>query len=74
VSSIEKGFGVLKNIMLMRERFELLDKRIETVSDDLDALGSSHAKLAERVASIEGYIRGRSDQMNAQGRLAGPDA
>jgi chaperonin cofactor prefoldin len=43
--------------MLMGERFDSLDRRIETVATDLDVLARSHARLGERVAEIEGYLR-----------------
>ena len=57
MSTFEKGYGLLKSLMLMRERFDGLERRIATVSDDLSALARSHARLGERVADIEGYLR-----------------
>ena len=58
--------------MLMHERFDGLDRRINRLDGDLTDLSRSHAELAQRVAKIEGYIRGRSDQAAAQGRLEQP--
>lgn len=73
MSGAEKAFGVIKTIMLMNERFDRLDERNKELAQELGALGRSHAELAERVAKIEGYIRGRADQAAAQGRLPGPE-
>lgn len=57
MSTFEKGYGVLKSLMLMGERFDGLDRRIATVSTDLASLAQSHARIGERVADIEGYLR-----------------
>ena len=57
MSTAEKGFGMLKSLMLMGERFDGLDRRIESVSRDLAALSQSHVRVSERVAGIEGYLR-----------------
>ena len=73
MSSTEKIFGVVKSVMLMHERFDGLDRRINRLDGDLTDLSRSHAELAQRVAKIEGYIRGRSDQAAAQARLAEPE-
>jgi hypothetical protein len=69
MSGTEKVFGAVKAIMLMQERFDGIDQKILRQEDDLTALSRSHAELAQRVSSIEGYIRGRSDQAVAQGLL-----
>ena len=73
MSSTEKIFGVVKSVMLMHERFDGLDRKINRLDGDLTDLSRSHAELAQRVAKIEGYIRGRSDQAAAQAKLAGPE-
>lgn len=57
--------------MLMQERFDAIDKKLLRQEDDITALSRSHAELAQRVAAIEGYIRGRSDQAMTQGLLPG---
>lgn len=69
MSSTEKIFGVVKSVMLMHERFDGLDQRVNRLDGDLTDLSRSHAALAQRVADIEGYIRGRSDQAAAQSAL-----
>lgn len=70
MSGAEKAIGIVKSIMLMHERFDGLDKRIARTEADLTDLSRSHAELAQRVAAIEGYIRGRSDQAASQPRIA----
>lgn len=57
MSTLEKGFGLLKSVMLMGERFDSLDRRIQGLSDELAALAQSHGRISERVAEIEGYLR-----------------
>lgn len=57
MSSTEKIFGVLKSVMLMHERFDGLDKKVQRLDGDLTDLSRSHAALAQRVADIEGYLR-----------------
>ena len=57
MSTFEKGFGLLKSVMLMSERFDGLDRRIASLSNDLAALSQSHGRMSERVAEIEGYLR-----------------
>jgi predicted methyltransferase len=69
VSNTEKVFGAVKAIMLMQERFDGIDKKILRLEDDLTDVGKSHSELAQRVAAIEGYIRGRADQAAIQPRL-----
>jgi hypothetical protein len=57
VSGTEKAIGIIKSIMLMHERFDGLDKRINRLDVDLTDLSRSHAALAQRVADIEGFLR-----------------
>lgn len=65
-SGAEKAYGLLKSVLLMNERFDSLDGKIGDLSQDLSALAHSHADLGQRVAQIEGYMRGRADQAAAQ--------
>jgi len=57
MSTFEKGYGALKSLMLMGERFDGLERRLATVADDLAALSQSHVRVSERVAELEGYLR-----------------
>ncbi len=72
MSSAEKAFSVIKTAMLMQERFEALDRKTNRLADDLADLAKEQAKLAERVAVMEGYLRGRADQAATQARLPDP--
>ena len=65
----EKAFGIVKSIILMHERFDALDERIKRVDNDLTDLSRSHADLAQEVAELRGYFRGRTDQAAIQKRL-----
>ena len=66
MSGTQKVFGAVKAVMLMHERFDALDQKVKRLDGDLTALSRSHAELAQRVAVIEGYLRGRADQAAAQ--------
>lgn len=66
MSSTDKIYGLLKSVMLMGERFDAIDDKMKDLSSGLSALSGSHAELAQRVAAIEGYLRGRADQASAQ--------
>ena len=57
MSKVEKGYGILKSVMLMGERFDAIDRRLERMSNDIERLSGSHSRLAERVSQIEGYLR-----------------
>ena len=57
MSSTEKIFGVVKSVMLMHERFDGLDKKMQRLDDDLTDLSRSHAALAQRMSDMEGYLR-----------------
>jgi prefoldin subunit 5 len=66
MSRPEKLFGVIKTVMLMNERFDAIDKRIQRLDTDLSDLSRSHAELAQQVAEMRGYLRGRADQAAPQ--------
>ncbi len=66
MSGTEKVFGLVKSVMLMSERFDMIDQRVNRLEVDLTDLSRSHVELAQRVAVIEGYIRGRADQAATQ--------
>lgn len=68
MSRPEKLFGVIKSVMLMHERFDAIDKRIQRLDTDLSDISRSHAELAQKVAEMQGYVRGRADQAAAQKR------
>ena len=57
MSSTERVFAVIKSVMLMHERFDGLDKRVQRLDGDLTDLSRSHAALAQRLSDVEGYLR-----------------
>jgi hypothetical protein len=69
MSAFDRIYSGLKAVMLMDERFDRIDSELRGLSQDFSGLAASHADLAQRVAAIEGYIRGRSDQAATQARL-----
>jgi len=71
VTNADRAYGMLKSVLLMNERFDSLDKRMKTISDDLSLLSRDHAELAQRVARIEGVMEGYA-RASDQRRL--PDA
>lgn len=71
MSGTERFFSTIKTVMLMQERFDGLDKQVARLETDLTDVAKSHAELAQRVAVIEGYIRGRADQAAIQKQLPG---
>ena len=70
MSAFDRIYNGLKGVMLMNERFDRIDVQLRDLGEDLGSLASSHAELAQRVAAIEGYIRGRSDQAASRPRIA----
>jgi hypothetical protein len=69
MSVLDRLHGGLKAVMLMDERFERIDAELKGLGGDFGRLAASHAELAQRVAVIEGYLRGRADQAAIQTRL-----
>lgn len=70
MSAFDRVYKGLKAVMLMDERFDRIDTQLRGLGDDFGALAKSHAELAQRVAVIEGYIRGRADQAAIQPRIS----
>ena len=66
MSGAEKALGVIKTFMRVNERFDALDQRVKRLDRDMTDLSRSHAEVAQRVAVIEGYLRGRADQATNQ--------
>ena len=46
-----------------------LEVVLRALGEDIGRLSSSHVELAQRVAVIEGYLRGRADQAATQSLL-----
>ena len=69
MSGTEKAYGIIKGFLLMNERFDALEERVRSNAKELADLSRSHSELAQRVAVLEGYIRGRADQAAVQAQL-----
>jgi hypothetical protein len=62
--AFDRIYQGIKAVMLMNERFDRIDAQLRGLGDDIGKLTASHVELAQRVAAIEGYIRGRADEAN----------
>ena len=69
MSATDRAVGVVKSVLLFRETLDRLQAQLGDLRSDMKALAGGHAELAQRVAVIEGYIRGRADQAALQPRL-----
>lgn len=58
MSSAEKAYGAIKNIILMNERFDAIQAELRGLSTELADLARSHSDLGQRVSRIEGFIDG----------------
>ena len=58
MSSAEKAIGIIKAVFTFQEKIDALDHDIGALSDRLTRLAESHVALRDRVAQIEGYLKG----------------
>jgi hypothetical protein len=58
VSSLGDAFAALKNVMLLHERMEGIQKDVERLSADLKDTNRWVAAIDRRVARIEGVMEG----------------
>lgn len=58
MSGVDRAYGLIKSVMLMGERFDMIDRTLEGLSGDLGDLSRSHSDVAQRVARIEGVMEG----------------
>ena len=58
MSSLGDAFAALKNVMLLHERLEGVQKEVERLSDDLKGLNRYAVEIDRRVARIEGVMEG----------------
>ena len=57
MSATEKAFGLVKRLMLYDETIDAVRSDLSELTQDMSKLADSHARLTERVADIEGYLR-----------------
>jgi hypothetical protein len=58
MSSLGDAFAALKNVMLLHERLEGVQKDVERLSDDVKGLNRYAVEIDRRVARIEGVMEG----------------
>ncbi len=58
MSSAEKAFGLVKTIFTFQEKLDAMNRDLAALGDKLGRLAESHAMLRDRVAQIEGYLKG----------------
>lgn len=58
MSSVGDAFAALKNVMLLHERMERVQKDVERLTDDLKDTNRWTAEIDRRVARIEGVMEG----------------
>ena len=61
MSTSEKAYGLIKAVLTYQERMDGLEKKLASLSDGMTRLADSHVALRDRVSTIEGYLRGRSE-------------
>ena len=58
MSSFGDAFAALKNVMLLHERLEGVQKDVERLSEDMKGLNRYAVEIDRRVARIEGVMEG----------------
>ena len=58
MSSLGDAFAALKNVMLLHERLEGVQRDVERLSDDVKGLNRYAVEIDRRVARIEGVMEG----------------
>jgi hypothetical protein len=72
MSGLGEAFAALKNVMLLHERMERVQKDTERLSGDLKDTNKWIAEIDRRVAHIEGVMDGyqRASSANPRRRLS----
>jgi hypothetical protein len=58
VSALGEAFAALKNVMLMQDKLERMQKEIEASAADLRGVRDYAIEIDKRVARIEGVMEG----------------
>jgi hypothetical protein len=71
VSALSDAFAALKNVMLLQERLEGVQKGVDRLGADLRDLNRYAVEIDKRVARIEGVMEGyqRASTAPSQRRL-----
>jgi hypothetical protein len=69
VSAFGDAFAALKNVILMQDKLERMQKEIDSTAADLRGLKDHAAAIDRRVARIEGVMEGFQRASAASPRL-----
>jgi hypothetical protein len=69
MSAMGEAFAGLRNVLLMQENIERLEKNFDKLSGDLIRTRDYAASIEQRVARVEGVVEGYGRAMAAQPRL-----
>ena len=58
MSAVANAFVALKNVMLLHERVDRLQKELEGLARSQDQLGAAMVAIDRRVARLEGFVEG----------------
>lgn len=61
------ALGAVKQVILLSERMEAMDKRISALASDVDGLATSTGNLRDRVSRLEGFLEGVGAGRSAAG-------
>lgn len=75
MSLASDAFAAVKNVLLFREEMRRTREELVELTRDVGALARDHGQLAERVATLEGFVRGvtAAGQPSGRRRLPKPD-
>jgi hypothetical protein len=71
VSGLGEAFVALKNVMLLHERVERLQRELEGLARNQADLGSAVSGIDKRLARLEGFIEGAAAASAQQPKLTG---
>lgn len=69
MSGLGEAFVALKNVMLLHERVERLQKELEGLARNQSELGSAVTGIDKRLARLEGFIEGAAAASSQQIQL-----
>ncbi len=69
MSGLGEAFVALKNVMLLHERVERLQKELEGLARNQGELGGAVANIDKRLARLEGFIEGAAAASGQQNKF-----
>lgn len=61
MSAIGDALNALRTVLLLQEDVRALKEAVRSQGERLTRLAEAHGDLRDRVSTIEGYLRGRSE-------------